>query len=136
MLGSATGLSIRTITILVDSISKAVSCAGVDRRISVVAVSWLETAELLVGVGPGAEAEVLVLHIPIAIQVVIVVALTIGVYSIVRCVRRTWVHAGIVVVAVHFIGPGVAVLIDSVVEPHVARIEPILCARGGREPDR
>lgn len=87
------------------------------------------------GVGPGAELEVLVCHIPVAIGVVVVVPLAVRVYAIIRDVRRTWVHAGIAVIAVHFVGPGVAIFIHAVVDPHVAGIPKALCTCFGWKPD-
>ena len=136
MLGSPARVAIRTIAVLVDAVPEAVLCSGMHRRVSVVAVSRLEAAELLVGVGPGAQPEVFVRHIPIPIQIVVVVALAVGVDAIVRGIGCTWVHAGIAVVAVDFVGPGVAIVIHAMVETQVAGIGPSLCTCCRRKPDR
>jgi len=134
-LGAAAGLAIRTIAVLVDSVPEAVLCSRMDLGIPVVAVSGLESAELLVWVGPGAKPKVLVRYISIPIQVVVVVALAVGVQSIVGSVGCARVHACVVVIAVHFIRPGVAVFVDAVVERHISRIGPSLCLCRWDEPN-
>ncbi len=123
------GAAIRSITVFIDSVAVPIFGTRVDVWILVVAVAWWKVAGSTRGVGPGAGAYVFSRYVPILVQIVVIIPLTVRVNTVVWSVGRAWIYGRIAVIAVHFIRPGVAVFVHSVVNGESACVL-LICGPG------